>query len=118
LDGVVAETASAVEGMAGFVAHQHANPQLLGAAFACERFSPRDELAADAAAAMGSAHDQIRDIRIRPDQVVGRREHLRQYADESNHRSVFIGEKNAPAALFAAGEDLGQVGIGHLLGNR
>jgi hypothetical protein len=54
----------AIERMGSFIAHQHADLELLGPEFARERLSPHHKLATDAAAAMGRSHDQIRDIRI------------------------------------------------------
>src|SRR5215472_12770636 len=72
----------------------------------------------DAAAAMARSHDQIRDIRIGRDPVVCGREHLRQYADEPDHRTVCLGEKYTPAVLRAVPENLRQVGISCLFGCR
>ena len=46
------------------------------------------------------------------------REHLRQYADEPDHRTACLGEKYAPAVLRAVPENLHQVGISRLLGCR
>src|SRR5215469_9023770 len=102
--------------MGSLVAHQHADLELLGPEFARKRLSPHHKLATDAAAAMGRLHDQIRDIRIGRDPVVCGQEHLPQYADEPDHRTVCLCEKYAPAVLLAVPENLRQVGISRLFG--
>src|SRR6516162_2142162 len=107
-----------IEGMGSFVAHQHADLELLGPEFARKRLSPHHELATDAAAAMGRSNDQIGDIRIGRDPVVCGRENPRQYADEPDHRPVYLCEKYAPAVLRAVPENLRQVGISRLFGCR